>query len=202
MKLFRAIPDTVLHADGDLVQETRLSRRIPRNVPYVVDNVWEYLRPKHSPSRRHAAYASPTPELARVNASSQWGSNYRVWEIELEPEDVIVICSVDDARYHADIRRVPAALLELLDQTLGTADFEANRGYAPIFMPAAASPDLTRFFDAHPELKAKARAASTFWQEARALTFEQLMRVPQLAESAEIFFEARKGFRVRAIPAA
>lgn len=201
MKLYRAIIDTASHVDGALIQETRASRRIPRNVPYVVDNVWEYLRPGNAPSRRHAAYASPTPELAGSNASSPWGSSYNVWEVELEPQDVIAICPVSDAKHHADVRRVPAALMELLEPTLGAADFETNREYSPLFMPAAAGADLTCFFKTHTELAAKARAASSFWQEAKVLTFEQLLQAPQLAESAEIFFDARKGFRVRATPA-
>lgn len=35
------------------------SERIPLNVPYLVDNIWEWLRPDNMPKRRRSVYASP-----------------------------------------------------------------------------------------------------------------------------------------------
>ena len=42
----------------------RGTMRMPGNVPFIVDNLWEWSRPPHMPSRRLSVYASPTPELA------------------------------------------------------------------------------------------------------------------------------------------
>ena len=70
MELFRAIPSSQLVA-AEKGFRRQSTIRVPSNVPYVVDNLWESLRPKNMPSRRHAIYASPTPELALQNASAQ-----------------------------------------------------------------------------------------------------------------------------------
>ncbi|MFL9906784.1 hypothetical protein [Paraburkholderia sp. RL17-337-BIB-A] len=197
MKLFRAIPANPGQTNASLVVEGQLTRRIPRNVPYVVDNVWEYLRPTAAPSRRHAAYASPTPELALKNASSRFGAAYEVWEVDLGMEDTVVVCSVSDAREHKDIERVPAALLQSIGRFLGTEGFDVNKKFAPLYLPGLNEEDLRRFFAGYPDLLAQALAASTFWQDARILTFTELARAPEIAESAEIFFNARNGYRMR-----
>jgi len=62
MKLFRATSESRI----DEAQKYRRAGtiRIPSSVPYVVDNLWEWLRPVGMPSLRHAVYASPAPELA------------------------------------------------------------------------------------------------------------------------------------------
>jgi hypothetical protein len=67
MPLYRAVPRE--NFNPDVIGRAHATRRVPSNVPFVVDNLWEYLRPEHLPSRRHAIYASPTPELALQNAS-------------------------------------------------------------------------------------------------------------------------------------
>jgi len=38
--------------------------RPPVSVPNLVDNLWEWARPEHFPSRRFAIFASPSPESA------------------------------------------------------------------------------------------------------------------------------------------
>lgn len=42
----------------------RGTMRKPGNVPFIVDNLWEWSRPQGMPSRRLSVYASPTPKLA------------------------------------------------------------------------------------------------------------------------------------------
>jgi hypothetical protein len=199
MKLFRAIPQSAEHIDGCLITKTRASRRIPRHVPYVVDNVWEYLRPPSAPSRRHSAYASPTPELALRNASSQFGTINVVWEIELPATDTVVICSTSDAKYHADVKRVPAALLSSIEGILGAKSFQFTQLFAPIYLPGVTKEDLQPLFDARPEVLAQARNIASFWNDAHILTFAELALSPTIAESSEIFFDSRNGYRLRAI---
>lgn len=83
--------------------------RIPSNVPYVVDNLWEWLRPEDMPSRRHAIYASPTPELALANASAALapGEIYVACRVIVAPAHIRVAqLAVRDAREHPDIRTV------------------------------------------------------------------------------------------------
>ena len=37
----------------------RAGRRLPSNVPFVVDNIWEFTRPDGMPSRRHCGSSPP-----------------------------------------------------------------------------------------------------------------------------------------------
>lgn len=66
MKFFRAIP-TAQYTAGQ-VQRRHPGRRLPSNIPYMVDNLWEFTMPSERPSRRHALYASPSPQLALTYA--------------------------------------------------------------------------------------------------------------------------------------
>jgi hypothetical protein len=52
--------------------------RKPSNVPFIVDNLWEWSRPKDMPSRRLSVYASPTPELARELGGAANGEIFTV----------------------------------------------------------------------------------------------------------------------------
>ena len=65
--LFRAENTDKFRLDQE--QERRNSVRLPVNVPYVVDNLWEHLRPGSMPSRRHSVYASPTPQQALASGT-------------------------------------------------------------------------------------------------------------------------------------
>jgi hypothetical protein len=108
MELFRAIPSSRL-ADADKGFRGHSTIRIPSNAPYVVDNLWEFLRPKSMPSRRHAIYASPTPEFALQNASAALsdGDEYVACRVVVDPQKIrIAQLQVTDARYHSDIRLI------------------------------------------------------------------------------------------------
>lgn len=108
MELFRAIPSSQL-AGVEKGLRRHATMRIPSNVPYVVDNLWESLRPKNMPSRRHAIYASPTPELALQNTSAPLadGDEYVACRVVVEPQKIrIAQLQVTDARYHSEIRLI------------------------------------------------------------------------------------------------
>lgn len=65
MSIYRA-NEGVEHDSFKEIQD-RDTRRPPSNVPYVVDNLWEWERKnnwKHFPNRRHSKFASPKPEQA------------------------------------------------------------------------------------------------------------------------------------------
>ena len=81
--------------------------RVPKHVPLLVDNVWEYIRPAEMPSRRNSAFGSPTAELARLSGPAE-GVICRVFVTMPCPAAQIVGCS--DARCHADVATVPPAV--------------------------------------------------------------------------------------------
>lgn len=196
MKLYRAIPKNPSQSVSRMDIAGVPTRRVPSNVPYLVDNVWEFLRPDGAPSRRHAAYASPTPELALKNASAFPGADYEVWEVLLQPAESIVICSVPDAREHADIKKVPAVFTQALRPELCLLPFEQTQHLAPLYMPALAKDDLRAFFDKHPDLAQLAKETSRFWQDAQLLKVSALHAAEHLADNSEIFFSARHGYQM------
>ncbi len=170
MELYRAIPASqVGRAEKDLRRHSTM--RIPSNVPYVVDNLWESLRPKNMPSRRHAIYASPTPELALQNASAPLadGDEYVACRVVVEPQKIrIAQLQVTDARYHSDIRLI-GKWISQHGQALAELSLDQKQKLAPLFMPGLHRRELTELWKAHPLVAALctyARQHSSFWSSA------------------------------------
>lgn len=136
MQLFRAIPASRL-AEAAIGIGRQSTVRVPSNVPYVVDNLWESLRPKHMPSRRHAIYASPTVELALRNASAalRQGDEYVACRVIVDPDHIRVAhLQVKDAREHSDIRLI-SQWVSKYGHALAELPMAAKHKLAPLFMP-------------------------------------------------------------------
>lgn len=190
MKLFRAVPRATAPTP-DTAHTRQTSLRAPSNVPYLVDNLWEALRPDNMPSRRHAAYASPTPELALANASAIAGDDknaYAVFEVSIKGQAKIAHLVVTDARYHADIRQLPRAILDVLGKDFSALPMAERVAVAPLFMPYMKKDDILALASSTPLIRAclhKAEATSTFWKSARS--------TPCIASAGELFFELDDG---------
>lgn len=189
IKMYRAV--TNVGFDKNTRYVPALTQRLPSNVPYFVDNIWEWLRPDRAPSRRHAVYASPTPELALRNATAGGPEreNYVICELELvQPTIKVAHLNVTDARLHPDIgqlmRYLPTAM------SAGFADLSVlkKRLYAPLFLPGVKKAELDEFFTTSAQLESLAdgiRKNSCFWQDAR------LNICPD--SDGEMFFEMQEG---------
>ncbi len=170
MQLFRAIPSSRL-AEAEKGFRGQSTIRVPSNVPYVVDNLWESLRPKNMPSRRHAIYACPTPELALQNASAPLadGDEYVACRVVVEPQKIrIAQLQVTDARYHSDIRLI-GKWISQHGQELAELSLDQKQKLAPLFMPGLHRRELTELWKAHPLVAALctyARQHSSFWSSA------------------------------------
>lgn len=170
MELFRAIPFSQLAA-AEKGLRRHATMRIPSNVPYVVDNLWESIRPKNMPSRRHAIYASPTPELALQNASVPLadGEEYVACRVVVEQQKIrIAQLQVTDARYHSDIRLI-GKWISQHGQELAELSLDQKQKLAPLFMPGLHRREMTELWKAHPLVAALckyARQHSSFWSSA------------------------------------
>lgn len=186
MKLFRAVP-RINEPSADTTHTKHTSLRAPSNVPYLVDNLWEHLRPSHMPSRRHAAYASPTPELALANASAIVGDEknaYAVFEVSIKGQAKVAHLNVTDARYHDDIRQLPKAILNVLGEDFSALPLAERMAVAPLFMPYMKKEDILVLAASQPVVQAcldKALSVSTFWKSART--------TPCATSTGELFFE-------------
>jgi len=181
MKMYRAVPKAAALA-ASKTYTASASRRTPSNVPYLVDNVWEFLRPGHAPSRRHAVYASPSPELALQNASAVGADPdlYVVCEIVAESADLLIAhLPVTDARLHEDVGRI----LRYVAQAQGP-----HFASLPLEQKAVTSTEeLVTYLNrsVHGQgLRKELRDLSTFWKDAK---------YSQQSHNGELFFEVKAG---------
>lgn len=189
VKMYRA--ETKAGFDQNKRYAPRRTQRLPSNVPYMVDNIWEWLRPHDAPSRRHAVYASPTPELALLNASAggQARDNYVVCELALFGPDIKVAhLTVTDARFHPDISNLLRYLPSAINTDFADLSLQEKQQYAPLFMPGVKKAELEKFFTTSPHLEQTAtgiRDISRFWLDARLSI--------QPDNDGEMFFEISEG---------
>lgn len=178
MPIYRAVPKQD-HVEGQTKQR-HAGRRLPANIPYLVDNLWELARPDGLPSRRHAVYASPTPELALQNACAAGlaRDNYLVCRLEFDAAPPMIQLSVADARLHGDVANLQREVNRLLGRRAD--DSLADKlALAPLFLPGIGKQELRAAMDADPALDALARAAAaqvTLWSD-------------RAAADGEFFFE-------------
>jgi hypothetical protein len=184
VELFRAIPESKLaeSSDGYRRQSTL---RIPSNVPYVVDNLWEWLRPDSMPSRRHAVYASGTPELALENASAPLASGdcYVACRVVVGADEIrLAQLQVSDARNHEDIRMI-SRWLSRHSREFTEIPLAQRQGLALLFSPGLRKNELDELRQQSPliqKLCAHVQERSTLWPTA--------FTAPN-ATSGELFFE-------------
>jgi len=184
MELFRAIPSSQLAA-AEKGFRRRSTMRIPNNVPYVVDNLWESLRPKNMPSRRYAIYASSTPELALQNASAPLPEDdeYVACKVVVDAQNIrIAQLQVTDARYHTDIRLI-SKWISRHGKELAELSLDNKQKIAPLFMPGLHRREMKELWNAHSlvaELCTYVRQHSSFWPSA--------FGTPEFSDG-ELFFE-------------
>jgi hypothetical protein len=120
------------------------------NVPYVIDNIWEWLRPKNMPSRRHSVFAAPTREAA-IRSVIGNDTDAPVFE----PTQVAQIFDVDDARDHPDVKKLQRELQRMLSAA-GWFDEQAERRgtESQLFTPCLSQDELQVVFGASERLAA------------------------------------------------
>lgn len=163
MLLYRAVPKNSF-VEGEAIGRNT-GRRLPGNVSYLADNLWEFTRPGNKPSRRSAVYASPTPELALSNAAAYAPDGYVACRIVFAREPAIYQLPVKDAREHTDIGK----LQKSVNRTLGDwsdATIEEKIHLAALFLPGISKEELQGAMERSALLRSvmeRAAAEVTFW---------------------------------------
>lgn len=183
MEMYRAVPRKDF--DATKIYTPHAGSRLPGNVPYFVDNLWELARPPHLPSRRNAVYASPTPVLALPNATAKNLSQdqYLASRVRLSGTPKLFQLSVRDARYHDDLKTLQK-LVHPAWKDWGTRTMTAKLVLAPLFLPGTTRAELEEAMAADPAVRTlieAAVAAVTVWTD------------PPNAEEGEIIFELGQG---------
>lgn len=185
--LFRA--ESASRFRSGTAQTRREGVRLPVNVPYVVDNLWEHLRPRAMPSRRHAVYASPTPQQALGSGTKD---DLVVGELWFAGEVKLAQLQVADAKDHPDIRAIGKAMQGWIDAFAAAGGERAD--LAPLFVPGSGKADWAAAIEASPAVAAlvtRMTEASTFWVSASA--------TPR-ANGGETFFEPLPGASYTLLP--
>lgn len=136
MKLYRAIPESDFKSDK--IYKKHPQSRLPSNIPYVVDNLWEFFRPEDNPSRRFAVYASTTIDLALSNASAYTTDKYIAFELKFKYSPKAMQLSVKDARYHTDIKKIQ----NKIHSYLYACSFEKKEQVSLLFIPSITKDNL------------------------------------------------------------
>lgn len=162
------------------------SRRPPGNVPYVVDNLWEWKRPSGFPNRRHSLFASPKPELARKY--SREGNNGVIYAVEPLGECLLVQIREQDARKHGDCEKLPKTLISMLGEGWADKPVEEKNPIAALWAPCLTKQEVEGLFEIEPlaSIREKIWGSVTFWETAKVFAFGE----PLPFEEGEIFLEA------------
>jgi hypothetical protein len=180
----------------------RNTRRPPGNVPYLVDNLWEWARPEEYPNRRFAAFASPTPELA----CKAVGPGSRAYRVEFAGS--YRLCQVkgyEDSKDHPEVK----TLRRLLFQKFGRGwpseplhhkvnpDGSGCAGVGRLFIPCLTKDEVEQIFQENAllrNIRDEIHHAIRYWDVVRLLQPSEAVPDPR----GEIFFEAYDGYYLRA----
>jgi hypothetical protein len=154
--------------------------RPPLNVPYVVDNLWEWLRPPEFESRRRSVFAYPMTMMAQASSSG------RLETIEVRSNaKVIGLRGPRGAADHADV----VILRDYLHRQFGLGWFhrpvierEGLALYAPVATPREVGEALA-LVGGSPSMADELRSLSTFWTDCF-LVREEL----EASSCSEVFF--------------
>lgn len=191
MNLFRSKSSKV---KSDKLLVSKKTARVPSNVPYLVDNLWEWKRPEFFPNRRYSVYASPSIELARKFGGA---GNGIVYEVELIGDFLIAQTKIEDARYHPDCISLPKLILEKLGQSWIDSSLEEKKEIGQLWIPCLKKQEIDTLFQSPliSHLMPSIWEAITYWDGAS--NFDDLYKLSQ--HSGEIFFEPIDGYYLKSI---
>ncbi|MDN4051754.1 hypothetical protein QPK32_01475 [Massilia sp. YIM B02763] len=141
MNIFRAVPRAGF--DPARLHTRHPGTRLPANVPYLVDNLWEFTRPASMPSRRKSVYASPSASLALDGAAGvgRAQDGFVACRVVCRYPPTCFQLSVTDARYHPDVKALQKVVHARLAD-LGPAGLQDKLALAPLFVPGMTPDEL------------------------------------------------------------
>lgn len=136
------------------------------------------------PSRRHSAFASPSPELA---IQSSLSDTPRAFRVVIESGEPAAQIPKSDARHVPEARRLPRPLFLLLGgQEFLDGPLDRKSAIAPLLCPCLARNELEELFQSAPLTKQREPRWSEirFWDRVRLFPVSEEPPFPH----GEIFF--------------
>jgi len=197
--LYRAVS---AGTDVSCLKELHKTMRQPINVPYIVDNLWEWQRPDGYPNRRFSIFASPTSDLAIASA----GEGKIPYRVELMGRFKLcqMKCSSafkdnNDSKYHPDCRKLREKMLKKLDPTWLDVDLDQKTKIGRLWMPCLRKEEVAFLFESEDVLrKIRDEIADniTYWNDA--ILVKDADSLPD--KNGEVFFEPLDGYWLRPLP--
>ncbi|MFP4181771.1 MAG: hypothetical protein ACLFTX_04130 [Thiohalospira sp.] len=192
--IYRAVAGA---SNGDIKYPHPESRRLPKNIPYVVDNLWEWSRPAGYADRRQCAYGSRSPEEARQSGKGE------VYALEfLGDHQLCQLRGYADAKCHPDVHAVKDAAFNALggydwsNRTLAEKSL-AGGLYIPGLTAEEVETVLTEAGLTEADMESL-RAAVGFWGDVTLVEPGEALPDPK----GEIFFTYPDGYVLRALDSA
>jgi len=174
--------------------------RPPGNIPYIVDNLWEWVRPSEYANRRMSAFASPTPELAAAACDS----DYLVYKVEFPENSSFKICHLirpdqnQDSKFHGECKSLKKKIIKHLDSIWFDNDLGEKRKIACLWMPCLKKEETETIiseFDGLNITRDELYNSIRYWDDV--VLLDRLSVVPN--NQGEIFFEYPDGYFLRHI---
>ncbi len=170
--------------------EYRPTMRPPGNVPYVVDNLWEWKRPEEFPNRRFSVFASPRPELAKRCGPS----GGKVFQVKLNGEFKLAqLKGKPDSKFHSDCNVLRKLLFHKLGQDWLDGRLAEKSAIGMLWLPCLKKDEIERLFNQVEELrgiKDEIFAAIQYWQDVAVINNQEDIS----DKEGELFFEPIAGY--------
>ena len=190
-KIFRSVkkkPDTTTK-----FRTYKNTMRRPGNVPYVIDNLWEWKRPKRYPNRRYSVFASPQPNLA-IASGPKGGTVYRV-----KFKGKYRLCQLEgysDSKDHQECKLLRKLLFDLFGQEWIDGKLTYKQEFGKLWIPCLSKDDMNHLFGANEklrELRDEIYNSINYWDDV--VLIKDGKPIPD--EKGELFFEPLEGYWLR-----
>lgn len=171
----------------------RLSRRVPKNIPYVVDNIWAWTRPEGYADRRFSKYGNPSPDQRAP------GDEEKIFRVHFRGEHTVCqLQTHEDAKHHPDVDNVKSEVLSLLGMYEWTnrpveKKQIAGRLFMPTLSPSEVDTVVKEVFPAR-EDREKLKNEVRFWDHVTVVRGDEFP-----ATDGEVFFEYPGGIELQPI---
>jgi hypothetical protein len=161
-----------------------VSLRPPMNVPFVVDNLWEWTRPEGHPSRRTGCFACPTPSAALKSQPANQKSYVR--RLASLPHGWMITQHIlEDAKFDPDVRSLPKYLRRAFGPEWFGIPMAQKQPECLLFCPVLSKDEVQQIIDASKILNATDLASQvTYWNRVRLCRFGE----DKISPEGEIFF--------------
>lgn len=186
-KMFRAVNPKIEKTPE--LKKYRSTMRPPGNVPYIVDNLWEWKRPKNYPDRRRSVFASPTPELAMKAVGG--GTAYTV-----KFNGKYKLCQVReywDSKKHPDCKKLRKLLFKFFGQDWIDGKLKDKEDFGKLWIPCLTKNEMNYLFGSNEklrEIRNEIYDAITYWNDVALIKNGSGLPDPK----GELFFEAEDGY--------